>query len=155
MDMHIYIHGSPIFGVQKSNTIYYFGGPTWWPQAYYLVPLLSLPRIPISSSPPNLLCETSQNALVANSKITVLIQSPSLQNNYLNKTKENKKVPISLLHMHGPQFHIHSLVSPTKRQKTMAPFDCTNKSAEKHCWLNYCKRKILFWLKKQVEKDNL
>ena len=51
---------------------------------------------------------------LTNSKITVLIQSPSLQNNYLNKTKENKKVPFSLLHMYGPQSHIHSLVSPTK-----------------------------------------
>jgi hypothetical protein len=35
------------------------------------------------------------------------------------------------------------------------PFGCTDKSAEKYCWLICCERKILFRLKKQTEKDGL
>jgi hypothetical protein len=34
-------------------------------------------------------------------------------------------------------------------------FGCADKPVEKHCWLIYCERKILFRLKKQVEKDEL
>jgi hypothetical protein len=37
----------------------------------------------------------------------------------------------------------------------MAPFGWADKPAEKHCWLIYCERKILFQLKKQAEKDGL
>jgi hypothetical protein len=37
----------------------------------------------------------------------------------------------------------------------MAPFGWADKLAEKHCWLIYCERKILFRLKKQAEKDGL
>jgi hypothetical protein len=37
----------------------------------------------------------------------------------------------------------------------MEPFGCADKPAEKHCWLIYCERKILFRLKKQDEKDGL
>jgi hypothetical protein len=119
MDMHICVHEPPIFWCPKNKYYILFWRSHLVTQAYYLVPLLFLASNSNLILTPNLLCETSQNALVANSKITVLIQSLSLQNNYLNKTKENKKVPISLLHTHGPQSHIHSLVSPTKRQKTM------------------------------------
>jgi hypothetical protein len=36
----------------------------------------------------------------------------------------------------------------------MEPFGCADKSAEKHCWLICCERKILFQLKKQAEKTN-
>jgi hypothetical protein len=36
-----------------------------------------------------------------------------------------------------------------------APFGWADKPAEKHCWLICCERKILFRLKKQVEKDGL
>jgi hypothetical protein len=39
--------------------------------------------------------------------------------------------------------------------KTLAPFGCADKPTEKHCWLICCERKILFWLKKQAEKDGL
>jgi hypothetical protein len=38
---------------------------------------------------------------------------------------------------------------------SLATFGCADKPAEKHCWLICCERKILFWLKKQVEKDGL
>jgi hypothetical protein len=38
---------------------------------------------------------------------------------------------------------------------TLAPFGWVDKPAEKHCWLICCERKILFRLKKQVEKDGL
>jgi hypothetical protein len=34
---------------------------------------------------------------------------------------------------------------------TMAPFGWNYKPAEKHCWLIFCERKILFQLKKQTE----
>jgi hypothetical protein len=37
----------------------------------------------------------------------------------------------------------------------MAPFGCADKQAEKHCWLIYCKRKILFQLKKEAEKRRI
>jgi hypothetical protein len=37
----------------------------------------------------------------------------------------------------------------------LAPFGWADKPAEKHCWLICCERKILFWLKKQAEKDGL
>jgi hypothetical protein len=37
----------------------------------------------------------------------------------------------------------------------MAPFGCADKPAEKHRWLICCKRKTLFRLKKQAEKDGL
>jgi hypothetical protein len=33
----------------------------------------------------------------------------------------------------------------------MEPFGWNYKAAEKHCWLIFCERKILFWLKKQAE----
>jgi hypothetical protein len=36
-------------------------------------------------------------------------------------------------------------------QGTVAPFGWNYKPAEKHCWLIFCERKILFRLKKQVE----
>jgi hypothetical protein len=39
--------------------------------------------------------------------------------------------------------------------RTMEPFGCADKPAEKHCWLICCERKILFRLKKQAEKDGL
>jgi hypothetical protein len=35
--------------------------------------------------------------------------------------------------------------------ETMGPFGWNYKPAEKHCWLIFCERKILFRLKKQVE----
>jgi hypothetical protein len=38
---------------------------------------------------------------------------------------------------------------------SMAPFGWADKTAEKYCWLICCERKILFRLKKQVEKDGL
>jgi hypothetical protein len=38
-------------------------------------------------------------------------------------------------------------------EEKMAPFGWADKPAEKHCWLICCERKILFWLKKQAEKD--
>jgi hypothetical protein len=34
---------------------------------------------------------------------------------------------------------------------TLEPFGWNYKPAEKHCWLIFCERKILFWLKKQAE----
>jgi hypothetical protein len=34
---------------------------------------------------------------------------------------------------------------------TVAPFGWNYKPAEKHCWLIFCERKILFWLKNQAE----
>jgi hypothetical protein len=34
-------------------------------------------------------------------------------------------------------------------------FGCSDKSAEKHCLLIYCERKIMFQLKKQAEKNGL
>jgi hypothetical protein len=34
---------------------------------------------------------------------------------------------------------------------TVEPFGWNYKPAEKHCWLIFCERKILFWLKKQAE----
>jgi hypothetical protein len=34
-------------------------------------------------------------------------------------------------------------------------FGCADKPVEKHCWLIYCERKIMFWLKKQAEKYGL
>jgi hypothetical protein len=34
---------------------------------------------------------------------------------------------------------------------TTEPFGWNYKPAEKHCWLIFCERKILFWLKKQAE----
>jgi hypothetical protein len=37
----------------------------------------------------------------------------------------------------------------------MEPFGWVDKLAEKHCWLIYRERKILFQLKKQAEKDGL
>jgi Uri superfamily endonuclease len=37
----------------------------------------------------------------------------------------------------------------------LAPFGCADKPAEKHYWLIYCERKILFQLKKQAEKYGL
>jgi hypothetical protein len=38
----------------------------------------------------------------------------------------------------------------------MAPFGWTDKPPEKHCWLICCERKkIMFRLKKQAEKDGL
>jgi hypothetical protein len=37
----------------------------------------------------------------------------------------------------------------------MAPFGCADELAEKHCWLIFYERKILFRLKKQAEKDGL
>jgi hypothetical protein len=33
----------------------------------------------------------------------------------------------------------------------MGPFGWNYKPAEKHCWLIFCERKILFRLKKQAE----
>jgi hypothetical protein len=38
---------------------------------------------------------------------------------------------------------------------SMGPFGWNYKPAEKHCWLIFCERKILFRLKKQAEKDGL
>jgi hypothetical protein len=40
-------------------------------------------------------------------------------------------------------------------RKTLAPFGCADKPAEKHRWLIRCERKTLFRLKKQAEKDGL
>jgi hypothetical protein len=40
-------------------------------------------------------------------------------------------------------------------REVMEPFGCADKLAEKHCWLIYCERKILFLLKKQANKDRL
>jgi hypothetical protein len=37
----------------------------------------------------------------------------------------------------------------------MAPFGCTDKPTEKHCWLICCERKTPFRLKKQAEKYGL
>jgi hypothetical protein len=37
----------------------------------------------------------------------------------------------------------------------IGPFGWADKSAEKHCWLICCERKILFRLKKQSEKNGL
>jgi hypothetical protein len=37
----------------------------------------------------------------------------------------------------------------------LAPFGWADKPVEKHCWLICCEKKILFWLKKQAEKDGL
>jgi hypothetical protein len=34
---------------------------------------------------------------------------------------------------------------------TKAPFGCADKLAEKHCWLIYCERKILFRLKNKLK----
>jgi hypothetical protein len=34
---------------------------------------------------------------------------------------------------------------------TLGPFGWNYKPAEKHCWLIFCERKILFRLKKQAE----
>jgi hypothetical protein len=36
----------------------------------------------------------------------------------------------------------------TQKIKRQAPFGCADKPVEKHCWLIYCERKILFRLKK-------
>jgi hypothetical protein len=41
------------------------------------------------------------------------------------------------------------------RFHSMEPFGWNYKPAEKHCWLIFCERKILFWLKKQAEQDGL
>jgi hypothetical protein len=41
------------------------------------------------------------------------------------------------------------------QDESLALFDCADKPAEKHLWLIYCERKILFRLKKQAEKDGL
>jgi hypothetical protein len=38
---------------------------------------------------------------------------------------------------------------------SLAPFGCADKPTEKYCWLIYCERKTLFWLKKQAEKYGL
>jgi hypothetical protein len=38
-----------------------------------------------------------------------------------------------------------------KKTMTMEPFGWNYKPAEKHCWLIFCERKILFRLKKLVE----
>jgi hypothetical protein len=35
------------------------------------------------------------------------------------------------------------------------PFGYADKSVEKHYWLIYCERKILFQLKKQIKKNGL
>jgi hypothetical protein len=43
-------------------------------------------------------------------------------------------------------------VPPLHESKTLASFGCTDKLAEKHCWLICCERKILFRMKKQTEK---
>jgi hypothetical protein len=37
------------------------------------------------------------------------------------------------------------------KRETMGPFGWNYKPAEKHCWLIFCERKILFRLKKQAE----
>jgi hypothetical protein len=39
----------------------------------------------------------------------------------------------------------------TQETDTTAPFGWNYKPAEKHCWLIFCERKILFRLKKQAE----
>jgi hypothetical protein len=36
-------------------------------------------------------------------------------------------------------------------RRTPGPFGWNYKPAEKHRWLIFCERKILFWLKKQAE----
>jgi hypothetical protein len=48
-----------------------------------------------------------------------------------------------------------AVLAPQLAYLIAAPFGCANKSAEKHCWLIYCERKILSRLKKQAEKDGL
>jgi hypothetical protein len=35
--------------------------------------------------------------------------------------------------------------------ETLAPFGWNRKPVEKHCWLIFCERKILFRLKKQAK----
>jgi hypothetical protein len=44
-----------------------------------------------------------------------------------------------------------SCMKPEQREPCMGPFGWNYKPAEKHCWLIFCERKILFWLKKQAE----
>jgi hypothetical protein len=38
-----------------------------------------------------------------------------------------------------------------KQSKQTVPFGWNYKPAEKHCWLIFCERKIIFQLKKQTE----
>jgi hypothetical protein len=48
-----------------------------------------------------------------------------------------------------------SMVYEIQKLYTTEPFGCADKPTEKHCWLIYYERKILFRLKKQAEKDGL
>jgi hypothetical protein len=43
----------------------------------------------------------------------------------------------------------------SREERTKETFSWPDKPAEKHCWLIYCERKILFCLKKQAEKNEL
>jgi hypothetical protein len=38
--------------------------------------------------------------------------------------------------------------------ETKEPFGWNYKPAEKHCWLIFCERKILFWLKNKLNKTD-
>jgi hypothetical protein len=64
----------------------------------------------------------------------------------------------------GRSHPCHSLGKPAKSRwepipseadaeatAALAPFGWNYKPAEKHCWLIFCERKIMFWLKKQAE----
>jgi hypothetical protein len=44
---------------------------------------------------------------------------------------------------------IYHLLADKSWLKVLAPFGWNYKSAEKHCWLIFCERKILFRLKKK------
>jgi hypothetical protein len=41
--------------------------------------------------------------------------------------------------------------TPIKTRIIMEPFGWNYKPVEKHCWMIFCERKILFRLKKQAE----
>jgi hypothetical protein len=50
---------------------------------------------------------------------------------------------------------LDSPASATTQRAAKVPFGWADKQAEKYCWLIYFERKILFYLKKQAEKDEL
>jgi hypothetical protein len=47
--------------------------------------------------------------------------------------------------------HLGDNNDEAQRNGLLAPFGWNYKPAEKHCWLIFCERKILFRLKKQAE----
>jgi hypothetical protein len=77
--------------------------------------------------------------------------SPSLYISHASRKRQKKN-------------EIRKLVSSTRGpllnvlgsgRASSAPLGWADKPAEKYCWLIYCKREILFRLKKQVKKDGL